>query len=93
MWIKFELTGELEKQFLNICDEECRTSKQQAFYVLKEYIKKHGSEFVGTNENQTEQTGTNGNVLELDRTDKNKIDDTVPAEELDKTILSNILAF
>ena len=103
MWIKFELTGELEKQFMDICESECRTQKQQAFWVLKKYINEYNLELLGTNENQSEQIrtdknetelfGTNWNNSELDRTNQNNLDKSVPMEQLDKNILNNVLTF
>lgn len=93
MWIKFELTGELEKQFMAICESECRTQKQQAFWVLKKYINEYNLEQIRTDKNETELLGTNENNSELNRTNNNNLDTPVPTEQLDKNILNNVLAF
>ena len=55
MWVKFELTGELEEQFKALCNEECRTLSQQGLYIVKQYLKNNGIEQARTDENKSEQ--------------------------------------
>ena len=62
MWVKFELTGELEEQFKELCEEECRTLSQQGLYIIKQYLKN----------NKIEQNIQENNFVEQTRTDKNK---------------------
>lgn len=58
MWVKFELTGELEEQFKALCNEECRTLSQQGLYIVKQYLKNNGIEQARTDENKSEQVRT-----------------------------------
>ena len=62
MWVKFELTGALEEQFKQLCDEECRTLSQQGLYIIKQYLKN----------NCVEQNKQENNVVEQARTDENE---------------------
>ncbi len=74
MWVKFELTGALEEQFKELCEEECRTLSQQGLYIIKQYLKNNSIEqniqennFVEqarTGENESEQVGTQTELKE-----------------------------
>ena len=59
MWIKFEITGELEKQFMAVCKEECRTSKQQGLYIVKEYVKNNYMESFESDDISCESESSN----------------------------------
>lgn len=64
MWVKFELTGELEEQFKALCNEECRTLSQQGLYIVKQYLKNNGIEQARTDENKQEQIRTESELKE-----------------------------
>lgn len=80
MWVKFELTGALEEQFKELCEEECRTLSQQGLYIIKQYLKNNSIEqniqennFVEqarTGENESEQVGTGENKSEQTGTEQ-----------------------
>lgn len=64
MWVKFELTGALEEQFKELCEEECRTLSQQGLYIIKQYLKNNGVEQARTDENKQEQIRTESELKE-----------------------------
>ena len=68
MWVKFELTGELEEQFKALCDEECRTLSQQGLYIIKQYLKNNKMERNVQGNNFVEQARTGENESEQIRT-------------------------
>lgn len=64
MWVKFELTGALEEQFKELCEEECRTLSQQGLYIIKQYLKNNGVEQARTDENKQGQIRTESELKE-----------------------------
>ena len=82
MWVKFELTGALEEQFKELCEEECRTLSQQGFYIIKQYLKN----------NCIEQNVQENNVVEQVRTDENKLEQTRTNIESKEPKMANIQA-
>ena len=82
MWVKFELTGALEEQFKELCEEECRTLTQQGLYNIKQYLKN----------NSIEQNIQENNCVEQARTDENKSEQIGTQSELKEPKVVDIQA-
>ena len=82
MWVKFELTGALEEQFKELCEEECRTLSQQGLYIIKQYLKN----------NSIEQNIQENNFVEQVRTDENESEQIGIQTELKESKIVDIQA-
>lgn len=82
MWVKFELTGALEEQFKELCEEECRTLSQQGLYIIKQYLKN----------NSIEQNIQENNFVEQARTDENESEQIGIQTELKESKIVDIQA-